>query len=279
MSTYRPKFPPPQGIVPGGIPLPSWTLELSRPPRYFGDNERHRMMRQRIDAVAARDGTWGFALVRVHFQDDGLFENAVQVLQRVVEHRNEWDKLNRAHEQARALEQPENHGHPPVPVDTKPNDEFLSRFRLDLLEDRSMQDASVQQVQTYFNQWLQFVGRPQERFDTRYRACIMMDKETMQMLGQLPADFPEVHKTYFRSDYCVKMVEGEANPAEAYRVHLLGEDSLVEYWFQRILFMRPIENSTGYADEDGTRVLYYGSMWKRKPRQRMMQPLGGTSVV
>ncbi len=107
----------------------------------------------------------------------------------------------------------------------------------------------------------------------------MMDKETMEMLGQLPPEFPEPDKAYFRSDYCVKMVEAVAKPDEAFLVHLFGEDGLVEYWFKRNFLERPIEKSTGYAEENGKRFLYYGSMWKRKPRQRTLQaPVDARSV-
>ncbi len=167
MSGEQARFPPPQGIIPGGIPKPSWLRELHRPPRYFGDDETHRVMRQRINAIVSRDGTWGFAVVRVSFEDDALFKNAIRILHRIVEYQNEGDKSDRAADQARALKQPENFGHPPVPVDTEPNDEFLWRFRLDLLEDHALQDASVQKVRAYFYDWLQFVGRPYDSLDTR----------------------------------------------------------------------------------------------------------------
>lgn len=123
-----------------------------KPPRYFGDDEMHRMMRQRIEAIIPRDGTWGFAIVRVSFEDDALFENAIRIIKRLVENENEMDKSDRAADQARALEGWQNEGHLPVPVDTEPNDEFLLRFHLDLLEDHSLQDASVEKVRLYFNE-------------------------------------------------------------------------------------------------------------------------------
>lgn len=63
-------------------------------------------MRQRINAIVSRDGTWGFAVVRVSFDDDALFKNAIQILHRLVEHQNEGDARDRAADQARALKQP-----------------------------------------------------------------------------------------------------------------------------------------------------------------------------
>lgn len=52
---------------------------------------------------------------------------------------------------------------------------------------------------------------------------------------------------------------------EPFLVHIKGEDNLIDYWFSQIRLQRELFEIIGYANENCKRVLYYGSMWKRRP--------------
>lgn len=269
MSGSQVGFPPPQGIVPGGIPFPSWACWPPRPPRYIGDHEQRRVLRTRVDGLLSGDGTWGFAIVRTCFGDDALFANAIRVLHGLVDYCVEADLERQQKVMGKAMSRPENFQYAPVSVDTEPNAQFRFRFRLDLLEDRALQDATVEQVRHYFNEWLRFVDRPYHvnDGDTRYRACIMMDRETMEMMANLPQGFPRPRLTYYRNNYCVKMVEAVDPRREAFLVHIFGEDDVIKYWFDRMALQKRITDITDYADEGGKKVLYYGAEWKTHPER------------
>lgn len=224
-------------------------------------------MRQRVDAITFPYGTWGFAVVRTYFGDDAKFTKAIQVIYQLVADYNARDLFYEQKHLDKAIAMPKNFPYAPVSVDTEPNDQFMLRFRLDLLQDQSLENATAEQVRLYFTEWRRFLYEQHSvslDHDPRYKACIMLDRETMEMMAALPDRLDDIPP---RHDYCIKMVEAFGQDhTEPFLVHIKGVDNLIDYWFSRLYLQRELFEITGYANESEKRVLYYGALWKIRPQ-------------
>ncbi|KAF5648076.1 hypothetical protein F52700_1291 [Fusarium sp. NRRL 52700] len=204
---------------------PSWfNDDVFRKARFEGDPRCKRSVIHRLDTtLSLREGhrpkKWGFVIIRTAYGpgSDQKFEHAIEIINNIAQHWAEGEIEGVKSCITRRKETDFLYRDVPVEVDTRPNEEFVRRYENDVVEDPSLENASVAAVREYFKTWIASKGGRSNVGNTRYVACIMLDSETLSQLATAPKGFPHGCDVY-SSSYWVKMVDVEPDPDEAVHV-------------------------------------------------------------
>ncbi|KAH7019017.1 hypothetical protein EDB80DRAFT_187501 [Ilyonectria destructans] len=245
---------------------PAWVIQEDfRRPRFVGDPLLHREIISQLREVLVltlghRQRKWGFAIVRTAYGpgSDEQMQYALALIRRTAQVFTDTEAISMKrilgrHKSSKPFELADIS----LEFDTRPNQEILSRFENDVLEDAVLEGASVATVREYFANWIATKDGPSNTGDIRFISCIMLDAETLAQLATVPDNFPGT-ETGRRSPYWVKVVEAEPQPEEAFRVRLFGSFSLVNYWFDRNYSRRSAMELTHDTDPQNPGIRYFG---------------------
>jgi hypothetical protein len=193
-----------------------------------------------------RARTWGYAILRTSYGDDGKFNAATDVLSRYVRLWSDeearsvtaaLEKLDRWNDLPAGL---------PTTADTTLNEQFTQRFVNDVLQDHDVLDqAPIPQVCDYFRKWALAHWHQDPHTisaaSSRLKSAILLDAETIDQLQDVPLEIPDEEIFSVGQQFWVKMVEAEPVPrlgwqdardgmTSCYRVRLCD---LIPFWFER----------------------------------------------
>ncbi|KAH6981736.1 hypothetical protein BKA56DRAFT_615853 [Ilyonectria sp. MPI-CAGE-AT-0026] len=246
---------------------PAWIYQEDfRRPRFVGDPLHHREIISQLREILVlarghRQKRWGFAIVRTSYGpgSDEQMQCALALIRRTAQVFTDTEAISVKHIlEEHKSSQPFELADLSLEFDTRPNQEILSRFENDVLEDAALEDASVATVREYFADWIATKDGPSNTGDIRFISCVILDAETLAQLATVPGDFPETGTTGFRSPYWVKVVEVKPQPEEAFRVYLFGEFGLAQYWFDRNHNRRSAIELTHNKDPKCPGIRYFG---------------------
>ncbi|KAJ9210775.1 hypothetical protein DTO166G4_7640 [Paecilomyces variotii] len=123
-----------------------------------------------------REKTWGWVVYRTTYRSDPAFRAAIEIL-------TSWIK-------AGVYEDLHEYGLGKNP-DSTPNDQLWACHQLTVIEEpATLNEASFDAVRGHFEGWVE----AQDKKDAwnKYRACLVMDEEAVQRLGE--AMTPEEHR-------------------------------------------------------------------------------------
>ncbi|SCO82655.1 uncharacterized protein FRV6_06868 [Fusarium oxysporum] len=258
---------------------PSWINDdVFRKARFQRDPRCNRSVIQRLDTTLSlldghRPKKWGFTIIRTAYGpgSDQKFEHALEIINNIAQHWAEAEVEGVKFRITCGKETDFRYRDVPVEVDTRPNEEFVRRYENDVVEDQSLENASLAAVREYFKTWIVSKGGRSNVGNTRYVACIMLDAETLSQLATAPKGFPHGCDVY-SSSYWVKMVDVEPNPDEAVHVRVRGADDLIKYWFIRNLIRSHV--LTHRKDREYPGVLHFGD----PPSEGFDEAFGGAPL-
>lgn len=137
----------------------------------------------RHDPIPANAYTWGFTILRTVYtpESDTLFASTLEALHRWVVYLLRLEAYD-PHDRSLA-----------TPMRTEPFEEFVSRLRNDIIEDKEQLDgASWDKIHAYFENHLDARGIDSktkfDRFPTnpRYNSCIAIDASALAALQTMP---------------------------------------------------------------------------------------------
>ncbi|KAF2227409.1 hypothetical protein BDZ85DRAFT_254268 [Elsinoe ampelina] len=239
------------------------------------DPEKARTAASHLAALASyndvghyRARTWGYTVLRTDYIDEVKFQTALSAIRRFPEL---WIE-NDAQFASLSLRIRRDLGTLPagwaIEADKGLSDEFLRRYTNDVLQDpATLTDASTEQIVNYLRGWAfaRWPGEPMHfpsAGGPRLKAAILLDKETIDQLQELPTDLTVDNYRRSGKKFWVKMVECEPRRhgiyperfVMTYRVRL-GE--LVGFYFARLrIFSDAIEKT--YISKDHPTAFYWG---------------------
>jgi hypothetical protein len=99
-----------------------------------------------------------------------------------------------------------------------PNDELWACHRLTIIEDsQAFDSATIEDVRSHFESWVE--GQGQRDKWNKYRVCMVIDEETLQLLNEVPSaeGHAEMHGLYCVKEvkeWYVKVIEAFPDPEE-----------------------------------------------------------------
>ncbi|KFY01210.1 hypothetical protein O988_02861 [Pseudogymnoascus sp. VKM F-3808] len=117
------------------------------------------------------------------------------------------------------------------PFDSGPNEEMKRRYANDVIEDPSLDGASIDEVRDVFTKWLKDNGVDLEMHQlyARHRVCIMVDEAVLNSVAAGPED-PD--QSYGLESVWVKVVEYLAPGEQEWQGWLeVGLNALYYFWF------------------------------------------------
>ncbi len=158
-------------------------------PRCDVDADATRKSRSALKHLAKHDGShdypycWGYTVFRTVYTP-GSDEAVAKALERLAVYAKYFITKEQLHPRVRGRE---------GQFDTRPNDELLSRYYSELVQDeQSLADVSESDVGYRFDAWITqhrrpVTGRSPER-NTRFLFCLMLDEESLENILALPQD-------------------------------------------------------------------------------------------